>query len=472
MYVVNYSGLQRKETWVIWFLFFFWLPFFCVYICNFVMNLFPLLPEAFKGNKQIGVIGWGSQGPAQADLRDSIAQVKSDIVVKPTLKREIVGDGSGALSLAVERDALLQEDSIVFALIKQQPTLPLPKLPVAGPLRKCSGHLQKNKEYATAVKPTGERVDHRSRHHAISTKITISRSSPNNVAIKPQCAHAAVVLTSARGGTKATTAAEVVQFLGGGAIAIRSSRAIHLVLGGRHVTFPILALSSYSSQRLASKKQPQGVFRQGQDYWQNEDIVEVMPCCRIHYFTEDIAARSQAVARQFKSLKVKAVAALLSLSRNDTDEDVDSNNEKEKSYGYMLMERLTGSPDGRIDHVYSCGNYWRDHDTALFILRHLYRDIPKEPPTDDPERMPIRLFYEFSRKVMTYSRNQRTIQAVNLPDGCWNSGSCGGSTQMLIEMVLDLGAVVLNCRDLSVSDHGSVVAVNIFLALATRQALV
>uniref|UniRef100_A0A0E0NNL8 Uncharacterized protein n=1 Tax=Oryza rufipogon TaxID=4529 RepID=A0A0E0NNL8_ORYRU len=77
------------------------------------------------------------------------------------------------LSLAVERDALLQEDSIIFALIKQWPTLPPPKLPVA----------------ATAVKPTGERVDHRSRHHAISTKIAISRSSPsspNNVAVKPQ----------------------------------------------------------------------------------------------------------------------------------------------------------------------------------------------------------------------------------------------------------------------------------------------
>jgi hypothetical protein len=40
------------------------------------------------------------------------------------------------LSLAVERDALLQEDSIVFALIKQRPTLPPPKLPVAGPLWK------------------------------------------------------------------------------------------------------------------------------------------------------------------------------------------------------------------------------------------------------------------------------------------------------------------------------------------------
>ncbi|BAS77013.1 Os02g0151600 [Oryza sativa Japonica Group] len=52
------------------------------------MNLFPLLPEAFKGNKQIGVIGWGSQGPAQAqNLRDSIAQVKSDIVVKIGLRK-------------------------------------------------------------------------------------------------------------------------------------------------------------------------------------------------------------------------------------------------------------------------------------------------------------------------------------------------------------------------------------------------
>eukprot|EP00965_Chrysotila_dentata_P205087 6182737-Pleurochrysis_carterae.AAC.1 len=28
-------------------------------------NLFPLLPKALKGVKQIGVIGWGSQGPAQ-----------------------------------------------------------------------------------------------------------------------------------------------------------------------------------------------------------------------------------------------------------------------------------------------------------------------------------------------------------------------------------------------------------------------
>ncbi|GJN18207.1 hypothetical protein PR202_gb05346 [Eleusine coracana subsp. coracana] len=53
------------------------------YIVRGGRDLFPLLPEAFKGIKQIGVIGWGSQGPAQAqNLRDSLAEAKSDIVVK------------------------------------------------------------------------------------------------------------------------------------------------------------------------------------------------------------------------------------------------------------------------------------------------------------------------------------------------------------------------------------------------------
>src|SRR5216684_4311914 len=36
-------------------------------------HLFPLLPKAFEGIRQIGVIGWSSQGPAQAqNLRDSL----------------------------------------------------------------------------------------------------------------------------------------------------------------------------------------------------------------------------------------------------------------------------------------------------------------------------------------------------------------------------------------------------------------
>jgi ketol-acid reductoisomerase len=45
-------------------------------------DLLPLLPKAFEGIKQIGVIGWGSQGPAQAqNLRDSLEGTSIKVVV-------------------------------------------------------------------------------------------------------------------------------------------------------------------------------------------------------------------------------------------------------------------------------------------------------------------------------------------------------------------------------------------------------
>ncbi|MEO8539188.1 MAG: ketol-acid reductoisomerase [bacterium] len=48
-------------------------------------HLFPLLPRALEGIKQIGMIGWGSQGPAQAqNFRDSLEG--SGIVVKVGLR--------------------------------------------------------------------------------------------------------------------------------------------------------------------------------------------------------------------------------------------------------------------------------------------------------------------------------------------------------------------------------------------------
>src|SRR4029077_12349718 len=50
-------------------------------------DLFPLLPKAFAGIKQIGVIGWASQGPAQAQhLRESLAG--SGIRVKVGLRAD------------------------------------------------------------------------------------------------------------------------------------------------------------------------------------------------------------------------------------------------------------------------------------------------------------------------------------------------------------------------------------------------
>ena len=55
------------------------------YIVRGGRHLFPLLPKAFEGIKQIGVIGWSSQGPAQAqNLRDSLAG--TDIKIKVGLR--------------------------------------------------------------------------------------------------------------------------------------------------------------------------------------------------------------------------------------------------------------------------------------------------------------------------------------------------------------------------------------------------
>ncbi|XP_004243410.1 ketol-acid reductoisomerase, chloroplastic [Solanum lycopersicum] len=75
------------------------------YIVRGGRDLFKYLPDAFKGIKQIGVIGWGSQGPAQAqNLRDSLAEIKSDIVVKIGLRK-------GSSSFAEARTAGFTEEN-------------------------------------------------------------------------------------------------------------------------------------------------------------------------------------------------------------------------------------------------------------------------------------------------------------------------------------------------------------------------
>ncbi|KAG4190912.1 hypothetical protein ERO13_A07G058900v2 [Gossypium hirsutum] len=75
------------------------------YIVRGGRDLFKLLPDAFKGIKQIGVIGWGSQGPAQAqNLRDSLADAKSNIIVK-------VGLRTGSPSFAEARAAGFSEEN-------------------------------------------------------------------------------------------------------------------------------------------------------------------------------------------------------------------------------------------------------------------------------------------------------------------------------------------------------------------------
>ncbi len=57
------------------------------YIVRGGRHLFNRLPDAFQGIRKIGVIGWGSQGPAQAqNLRDSLKEAGSPIVVQVGLR--------------------------------------------------------------------------------------------------------------------------------------------------------------------------------------------------------------------------------------------------------------------------------------------------------------------------------------------------------------------------------------------------
>ena len=77
------------------------------YIVRGGRDLFSKLPEAFDGIKQIGIIGWGSQAPAQAqNIRDSLAG--TDIKV-------VVGLRDGSKSKESARKAGFNEDSGTLA---------------------------------------------------------------------------------------------------------------------------------------------------------------------------------------------------------------------------------------------------------------------------------------------------------------------------------------------------------------------
>ncbi|KAL2454456.1 Phospholipase SGR2 [Abeliophyllum distichum] len=109
-------------------------------------------------------------------------------------------------------------------------------------------------------------------------------------------------------------------------------------------------------------------------------------------FKEGLSLGSQALMDHLNTVRVKVLTFCESRCKSDLDEEPE-NSQEERSYGSVMMERLTGSEDGRIDHVLqdktfrhpylsaysSHTNYWRDADTALFILKHLYRDIAEEP---------------------------------------------------------------------------------------------
>ena len=93
------------------------------YIVKGGRHLFPLLPQAFHGVKQIGVIGWSSQGPAQAqNLRDSLEQSGIKVVVGlrdgsasiPSAERAGFTKDSGTLG---EMMSVIRSSDLVLLLI-------------------------------------------------------------------------------------------------------------------------------------------------------------------------------------------------------------------------------------------------------------------------------------------------------------------------------------------------------------------
>ncbi|KAL0370913.1 UNVERIFIED_CONTAM: Phospholipase SGR2 [Sesamum angustifolium] len=176
----------------------------------------------------------------------------------------------------------------------------------------------------------------------------------------------------------------------------------------------------------------------GKEYWKEENINEEMPACRrmfnifhpfdpvayrieplickefIHKrptiipyhrggkrlyvrfqeFKEGLASHTQTLVDHLSTIRVKVLTICESRRTDSWDEESEDTKEKgEKSYGALMLDRLIGNEGGRIDHVLqdktfrhpyisaigAHTNYWRDSDTALFMLKHLYRDIPEEP---------------------------------------------------------------------------------------------
>ncbi len=86
-------------------------------------RLFPLLTKAFEGIKQIGVIGWSSQGPAQArNLRDSL--VGTGIKVKVGLRKgsssipaaESVGFDRASGTLGEMYEVIAESDLVILLI--------------------------------------------------------------------------------------------------------------------------------------------------------------------------------------------------------------------------------------------------------------------------------------------------------------------------------------------------------------------
>ncbi|KAK8298676.1 hypothetical protein V6Z12_D05G270900 [Gossypium hirsutum] len=152
----------------------------------------------------------------------------------------------------------------------------------------------------------------------------------------------------------------------------------------------------------------------GQDYWDEENISEEMPACRqmlnifhpydpvayrieplvckehitkrpviipyhkggrrLHIgfqeFTEDLAARSQGVMDRLSFIRAKVLTVCQSRNTDDLEGPKNMEEKEERSYGSQMIERLTGSEEGRIDHMLQDKTF--EHPYLQAIGAHTY----------------------------------------------------------------------------------------------------
>ncbi|XP_061946303.1 phospholipase SGR2-like isoform X3 [Populus nigra] len=130
----------------------------------------------------------------------------------------------------------------------------------------------------------------------------------------------------------------------------------------------------------------------GQKYWAEENISEEMPACsqmfNIFHPFDPVAYRIEPlVCKEFISKRPVIIpyhkgGRRLHIGFQELTEDLAGRSQ-------AIMNHLNFVKDKTFKHPYlqaigAHTNYWRDHDTALFILKHLYREIPEDPilPTE------------------------------------------------------------------------------------------
>ncbi|KAL6316980.1 hypothetical protein AAG906_024519 [Vitis piasezkii] len=98
-------------------------------------------------------------------------------------------------------------------------------------------------------------------------------------------------------------------------------------------------------------------------------------------------------ARKFRVLnstiveQVKVLTVCQSKNRNDLEDEVENSQENdERSYGSIMLERLTGSEDGRVDHMLQSffherlmkGLYYSDIDILHAFLYYISLMITRQ----------------------------------------------------------------------------------------------